>query len=205
MVLNPVLAFSSLLPPSGTVLSRLNEAWAHVALGLSAIITEEIAPVVGGFAVQQGHLMFSHVVAACAIGVWCLALGSYAIGHYNRAWVRLSIRRRSKTVKRLMGAMRSRPWRSSVASRFAFGARIAFSMACGASRVPFGIYAAGSAIGAVIWAVVFTGLGWFFGESAVLVVGHVRRYEDAIVALLVVAGVVGYLVVRRRRDRVERS
>jgi membrane protein DedA with SNARE-associated domain len=198
-----ILAAAPLIPPTSTILSRLSEAWGYVVLAVSTIFTEELAPVVGGFAAEQGHVSLVGVMVACAAGVWALSLGSYAIGHWNAAWVRLYVRRSWKTVGRLLGSMRARPWRVSIMSRFAFAARIAFSMACGAAHVPFGVYAAGTAIGAIVWSVALTILGWFFGEGAVLLLGHVRRYEDRIAALLVVAGLIVYLVIRRRRARTE--
>ena len=91
----------------------------------------------------------------------------------------------------------------SILSRVAFGARIALPLACGAAHVHAGVFAAGTAIGALVWSAAFVTLGWFFGESAVLVLGSVRKYENVLLAVLVAAGIAVFFVVRRRQRQAE--
>jgi membrane protein DedA with SNARE-associated domain len=174
-----------------------------VLLAGSAILTEELAPVVGGFAAEQGHIGFIRGVLACALGVWSASMALYGVGRYNAASVRLLLRRSAKAVRRLLPRMRARPWRTSILSRVAFGARIALPLACGAAHVHAGVYAAGTAIGALVWSAAFATLGWFFGESAVLVLGSVRRYENILLIVLVVAGIAAFFAIRRRQRRAD--
>lgn len=183
------------------ILGKLEAFWAYVTLGASAIVTEELGPLVGGFAVEQGHLGFTRVLLACALGVWVATCLLYLIGRWRAAWVRLMLRRSPPVVKSLLRAMRWNPWRSTVLSRFVFGGRIAVPLACGAAHVPPRIFLTGSAIAALVWSAIFTALGWFFGESAVLVIGHVRRYEDELVLLLIAIALGAFLWVRRRQRR----
>lgn len=187
---------------SHTLLSHLAGAWAYVTLGASGIITEEAAPIVGGFAAQQGHLGLTRVVLACAIGVWAAGIGLYALGRWRGKWVRKRFRGVGRYVTRLIVFVRRSPWRSAFAVRFAFGARIVLPIACGAARLRLPVFLIGSAIASLVWSVLFVLVGWLFGETALLVIGHIRRYEDAIAALLV-AGValVSAVVLRRRRPR----
>ena len=183
------------------MLARLEAFWAYVTLGASAILTEELAPLVGGFAAEQGHLGFVRAVIATAVGVWVGTALLYFAGRWRAAWVRLQLRRSPPVVKKLLRAMRWNPWRSTILARFIFGGRIAVPLACGAARVPIWIFLTGSAIAAAAWAVLFTALGWFFGESAVLVIGHVRRYEDELAMLLVAIGLAAFFWLRRRQVR----
>jgi len=181
------------------LIARVSEGVAYLLLAGSAIVTEELAPVIGGFAAQQGYLDLARVLLACTVGVWGASMGLYGVGRWNAAWVRLVLRRSSKVVGRLLPAMRARSWRSSILARFAFGGRIALPLACGAARLHLGKFAAGTAIGAVLWSIIFGSLGWFFGHSAVLILGSVRKYEDLIVALIVAAGLGVFFAVRRNR------
>lgn len=181
------------------MLARLEAFWAYVTLGASAIVTEELAPLVGGFAAEQGHLGFVRAVLATAVGVWVATALLYFIGRWRAAWVRLKLRRTPEVVKKLLRAMRWNPWRSTILARFVFGGRIAVPLACGAAHVPIWIFLTGSAIAAAVWSVLFTALGWFFGESAVLVIGQVRRYEDELAMLLVAIGLGAFLWLRRRQ------
>lgn len=183
---------------SHTLLSHLAEAWAYVSLGASGIITEEVAPLVGGFAAHEHHLGFVRVVLACAIGVWAAGVGLYALGRWQGKWVRRRFRKIGRYVTRLLVFVRRRPWRSAFAVRFAFGARIVLPIACGAARLRIPIFLIGSAIASLVWSAVFVTLGWLFGETALLVLGHIRRYEDELTGLLIAAVVVVAVILYQR-------
>ncbi len=185
---------------SHTLLSHLAEAWAYISLGASGIITEEAAPIVGGFAAHEGHLGFVRVVLACAIGTWAAAVGLYALGRWRGKWVRRRFRKAGRYVTRLLMFVRRSPWRSVFAVRFAFGLRIVMPIACGAARMRIPIFLIGTAAASVIWATVFATVGWLFGETALLVLGHIRRYDDMIAGLLIVGVALVFVVLVRRRQ-----
>jgi membrane protein DedA with SNARE-associated domain len=182
-----------------TLLSHLAEAWAYVTLGASGIITEEAAPIVGGFAAHEGHLGFVRVVLACAIGTWSAGVALYALGRWRGKWVRRRFRRAGRYVTRLLVFVRRSPWRSTFGVRFAFGVRIVLPIACGAARLRLPIFLIGSAAASLIWATLFAIVGWLFGETALLVLGHIRRYEDEIAGLLIVGVALVFVVLIRRR------
>ncbi|MGQ0650088.1 MAG: DedA family protein [Gemmatimonadaceae bacterium] len=179
----------------------LSGLWAYITLGVSAFVTQELAALVGGFAAEQQHLEFALVAVVCAVAVFSESVFFYGIGRWRAAWVRLRLRKAPPVVRRLLRLMRSSPWWSTVLSRFAFGARIALPLACGAAHVPVWIFLTGSAIASAIWSLVFVSLGWVFGEGAVLVVGEVRRYEGMIAAILVLVAGSVYLWLKRRQRR----
>lgn len=179
----------------------LEALWAYITLGVSVAFTQELGALVGGFAAEQGHLRLTPVLVVSAVSVFVESVLLYALGRWRAAWVRLRLRRSPPVVRRLLTAMRWNPWRSTLISRFAFGARIALPMACGAARVPPWIFATGMAIASVIWAFVFVGLGWVFGQGAVILVGEVRRFEAPLAALLVAVVVVAFVVLKRRQRR----
>lgn len=179
-------------------IASLGERWAYVTLGISSILTEELAPLLGGFAAEQGHVQLTGVILACASGVFVLSGVLYVVGRWRAAWVRLKLRKSPPIVRRLLRAMRWSPWRSTVLARVAFGGRIALPLACGAARVPPWIFFTGTAVASLAWAAVLAGLGWAFGEGAVLILGEVRRYEGVVMAVLVLLGAAGYLWLRQR-------
>ncbi|MEP7346496.1 MAG: VTT domain-containing protein, partial [Gemmatimonadaceae bacterium] len=147
-------------PAQHTMLARLEAFWAYITLGASAIVMEEVAPLVGGFAAEQGHLGFVRAVLATSVGVWAATALLYFVGRWRAAWVRLKLRRSPQVVKKLLRTMRWNPWRSTILARFIFGGRIAVPLACGAAHVPIWIFLTGSAIAAAVWATLFTALGW---------------------------------------------
>lgn len=180
-------------------LSALSERWAYLTLGVSSIVTEELAPLLGGFAAEQGHLRFAVVVLACAAGVFTLSAVLYFVGRWRAAWVRLKLRKSPPIVKQLLRAMRWSPWRSTLLARVAFGGRIALPLACGAAHVPPWIFLTGTAVASLLWGAAFAGLGWVFGEAAVLVVGEVRKFELPIALVLLALGVGAWFWLRKRQ------
>lgn len=187
-----------------TLLSILEQTWAYVTLGLSGIVTEEVAPLVGGLAAHDGHLGFTRVVLACAGGTWLASTALYFIGEWRATWVQKRWLGAGGKMSRALEAIRIRPWRASFFVRFAFGARVVLPMVCGTVRMPLGIYLAGSAIGSLVWSALFVSIGWAFGESAKTALGQVRRYEDVLAAVIVVVVATFFIVAavaRRRRRR----
>lgn len=175
--------------------------WSYVTLAVSTIFTQELGALVGGFAAEQGHLQFTGVVAVCSAAVFGESLALYALGRWRAAWVRLRLRKSPPIVRKLLSAMRWNPWRSTIIARFAFGARIALPMACGAARVPPWIFVTGTAVAAVVWSVIVVSLGWAFGQGAVLLVGELKKYEGVATAVLVLLVIAAFWALKRRQRR----
>jgi membrane protein DedA with SNARE-associated domain len=181
------------------LISHLADLWAYTALGGTSIVTEEVAPIVGGFAAAQGHLGLKRVILAIAVGSWAATTLLYFLGRWRGRWARKRWPSVGRYMKRALRAVRARPWRSALVVRFAFGARLLLPLACGAAHVPLPVYLVGTAVSSVVWAVAFTMVGWAFGETAVTILGRVRRYDDYLaLALVFLVGAV-YVVLRRRR------
>lgn len=198
MPLSPLVAFAQ---QQTSVLAYLHEAWAYIALGASAIVTEELAPLLGGFAAEQGHLGFTRVVFVIAVGVWAATVGLYFLGRWRAGWVRLKLRGAPPSVRRLLPTMRWSPWTATIIARFAFGGRIILPLACGAAHVPIWIFLTGSAIASVIWALAFAALGWFFGQTAVMVLGRVKEFEGLLTGVLVAFSIGTFFWIHRRQKK----
>lgn len=181
------------------LLETLGAPWVHLVLGMLAAFTQELGAILGGFAAEQGHLPFATVVSVVAAGVFLEAVALYGVGRWRAGWVRLKLRKSPPIVKRLLTAMRWNPWRSTIIARFVLGGRIALPLACGAAHVPPGIFFTGTAVASLLWGAIFAGLGWGFGEAAVLVVGEMRKYEGPVTLALVAAALATFWWFRRRR------
>jgi membrane protein DedA with SNARE-associated domain len=189
-------------PHQTTILSHLHAIWAYTTLGATSILTEELAPILGGFAAHQGHLGLKRVMAAIAIGSWSAGVALYFLGRWRGSWLLRRWRGIRRPLARALRIVRRSPWRSSLFVRFAFGLRVVLPVACGAARVPLLAYLVGSGVSAVVWSVLFTLLGWAFGDAAVLIIHHVRRYEDLVAVGLIGAVVLGFAIMfRRAADR----
>lgn len=173
----------------------------YVTLGITSIFIEEAAPVVAGFAAHQGELRVVEAAFACALGSWAADIGLFELG--RRHAIRIIKRWPSvhATVKRLLRAVRRRPWHAALAVRFAYGARFLLPITCGASRMPLRRFAIGSGISAFTWSTLFTLLGWLFGHTAVRLIGHVHHYETRLAVALAVGVLIVVIIVQRRNAK----
>ena len=180
------------------LLARLAHAGGYATLGATSVIAEEAAPVLAGFAAHQGHVRTINALLACAIGSWVADLALYALGLTPAVRFLTRWRRISSPTKRLLGAVRRHPWRASLGTRFAYGARLILPITCGAARVSPGPYILGSAASALVWSGLFTGAGWLFGMTAIDAIGRLRRHEDLVAVALVAIVTIAVLAVTKR-------
>lgn len=179
-------------------LPLLQRLWTYVTLAITGIFTEEATPLIGGLAAQSRSLNLAFVGLWVAGGTWLADLGLYYVGRLHGHWVRHrwpSVRTVMLTAFRIV---RRHPWRSSLAVRWAFGLRLTLPIACGAARVPIAIYAIGSAISCLTWSYTFAVLGWAFGHTVMIAVGHIRRYEKFLIAIILLVLLIAFRVMRKR-------
>jgi membrane protein DedA with SNARE-associated domain len=176
----------------------MHRLWAYLSLGATGIITEEATPLIGGLAAHNRHLHVLAVGMWVAAGTWLACLGLYYIGRKRGDWARRRWPKLRTVTLRAFKIVRRHPWRSSLAVRWAYGLRLTLPIACGAARVPLWIFAIGSAVSALTWSFVFTLLGWAFGRTTLIVLGHVRRYENQLIVAIVVIMLIVFLIMRQR-------
>jgi membrane protein DedA with SNARE-associated domain len=181
-----------------TTMSFLGRLWAYVTLGATGIITEEATPLIGGLAAHDHHLRLTAVIMWVAVGTWLADLGLYYIGRWRGDWARRRWPRLRVVILGAFRIVRRHPWRTASAVRWAYGLRLTLPIACGAARVPLFIYLIGSALSCLTWSAVFVLVGWAFGRTTLLVLGHVRRYENYLVAVIVLVLAIVFWVMRKR-------
>ena len=153
----------------------------------------------GGIAAHDHRLGLVRVIVACAVGSWAGMLAFYFLGRWRGRWAATRWPRFGGHMSRVLGPVSRRPWRASIATRFAIGARWVLPAACGAAHVPLWLYLAGSAVSSLLWAPPFALLGWAFGETAVRFVDRFKDYGAALTVVLVV-GVALFVLMRWRRS-----
>jgi membrane protein DedA with SNARE-associated domain len=171
--------------------------WVYVSLAAGPILTEELAPILAGLAASQGKLALGPAITLMSVGGWVATTLLYILGRWRGRWVRRRFPKVGVTVKRLLRAVRRRPWRSALAVRFVFGLRLLLPLACGAAHLRLDIYLLGSLVSSVLWSALFAYLGFWFGEAAMQGLRQVRAYDQYVG---VVAGLVvlAWLIIRRR-------
>ena len=174
--------------------------WTYATLGLSTILTEELAPIFAGLAVHEGELRGDRVVLAMTLGGWFATTVLYWAGRVKWEFLRKRFPKVRSAGTVALRVVKRNPWRASFLVRFAVGARIFLPMACGAARLRFPLYMVASLLGSFAWSVTFTVVGYLAGEAAMRVMGHVGRAGEIIGAIVVTALVLGLVSWQRKRN-----
>ena len=182
-------------------LTHAQQLWVYLTLAASPIVTEELAPLIGGLTASQGQLRIGTVILALTLGGWVATGLLYALGRWRGRWVRRRFPAVNAPMKRWLRAVRRRPWGSALAVRFAFGARLLLPVACGAAHLRLDVYLLGSLLSSVVWSTAFALVGFWFGDTAVLALHAVRRYDQYAVGVLAGLATLVWLMLRRRRGR----
>jgi membrane protein DedA with SNARE-associated domain len=179
-----------------TLLERL---WKYTALGASSIVFEEANPILGGIAARHGRAGMLGVVLAVALGTWVASIALYAVGRWRIDWVRRRWPHKQRLLDSALEVVRRRPWRASIAVRFAYGLRLPLPVACGAARLPFSLYALASGISCWLWAAIFAYLGLASGRTALTVLHFTRRLDVRLATVAFLLALVLIFITRRRR------
>lgn len=202
----PTVMFRLIFPAAlaaGSWASTLSDSlWTYIVLGASTILTEEVGPIFGGIAANNGELRLLRVIVAISIGGWLATFLLYILGRWKWELIRRRFPRVRSPGTVALRVVRNNPLKASFFVRFAFGLRLVLPMACGAARVSPYVFLPVSLAGSAVWTTVFALLGYAAGEAAMQSVGKIGRVGQIIGAVLITAGVLSAVAwQRRRRER----
>ena len=179
-------------------MTLLEQLWKYTALGASSIVFEEANPIFGGIAARHGRAGMLGVVVAVALGTWVASIALYYVGRWRIDWVRARFPEKHRVLDGALAIVQRHPWRASLAVRFAYGLRLPLPIACGAARLPIGLYTIASGISSWLWAVVFAYLGLAFGGAAIAVLRFTHQLEVRLAFAVLVLVIVLFFIMRRR-------
>ena len=155
-----------------------------------------------GFFAFQGHFHVPTVMVVAAIGAMIGDNAGYLVG---RKLGRATLERYGRKIwltpellSRFDRFFERNGNRTIFFARFITGLRVFAALLAGAAKMPWKAFLFYNSTGAVLWAVVITLAGYFFGKSwdvLARVVGGVGA-----IALIVIIVVIGGLMLRRRRN-----
>jgi membrane protein DedA with SNARE-associated domain len=180
-------------------LTALQQAGVYLSLAFGPIVAEELAPLGAGLAASQGELSLSLAVVLMTLGGWLSTAALYGVGRWRGRWIRRRFPKAGAVVKRLLRAVRRRPWRSALAVRYAFGARVLLPLACGAAHVRPDVYLVATFVSSATWSLAFALVGYWFGETAIETLKAVGPVVQYVVGVAAGIAALVWLVFRRRR------
>ncbi|AGH48212.1 hypothetical protein G432_02420 [Sphingomonas sp. MM-1] len=158
-----------------------------LAIFIGAGVEGETVVVTGGLLAHQGLLPLPGAMIAAALGSCLADQLFFAAGRRfrDRPRVRRLIAR--PAFARAFAMFERHPLAFVFGFRFLYGLRTVSPIAIGTSRLPARTFLLMNAIAAAIWGVVFTGIGYAFGQGIERLFGRLRTAEHVIAAVAGVA------------------
>ena len=173
----------------------------YTAIVIGSLLEGETTVVLGGYAAHQGYAPW-WAVTLLSFGInFCWDQVYYALGRWRGPWLlsrfsgfRLAAERLSPRIHR------HRRW-LVFSLRFMYGLRTVGPIALGIARVPWKEFFVLNALGALVWVVLFSTLGYIFGKVVATLVGQIVHYELQAVAAIFACGILWFVWHHFRRLR----
>jgi membrane protein DedA with SNARE-associated domain len=185
-------------------LTKLVETYGYYAVFGGALLEGETVLALAGFAASNGYLNIGLVIAVAIVGAVIGDQIFFAIGRLAKgkvfAWFP-SVEPKVAVVNR--GLVRYGGW-LVVLVRFMYGFRIAGPIAIGISDMHWGRFFFFNTLGAIIWAPLIAGAGFFFGHALLQVLERMRGYEIWVFSAFAAILVLGFIFHKVRQARATR-
>ncbi|EEJ1824856.1 DedA family protein [Salmonella enterica] len=178
--------------------------YGYTALVIGSMAEGETITLLGGVAAHQGLLKFPLVAAAVALGGMMGDQLLYLLGRCYGGKILRRFPRYHTKIRRAQKMIQRHPYLFVIGTRFMYGFRVVGPLLIGASRLPPKIFLPLNIVGALIWALLFTTLGYLGGEVIAPWLHdldqHLRHGVWLILAVVLVVGVRWWL---KRRGKAE--
>lgn len=170
------------------------ESYGYAAVFIGSILEGETVLILAGYSMSRGYLdpvtTFFLAVAGGTIGdsIYFWLGRRYGDRLLRSLAIPRPFQARSKMLLRRWGRL------AAFTTRFAYGLRTALPLLIGTTRMPVLLFHAFNLLAAVIFAALYLGLGFIFGEAVQELVGRVRTYEHRILLTVVAMGTIIWIV-----------
>jgi membrane protein DedA with SNARE-associated domain len=158
-----------------------------IAVFAGAGFEGETAAVAGGMLAHQGYFALPAAMAAAVAGSFVADQLFFLLGRRFRDHRRVAAVRSKKTFARALDLLERYPHAFVFSFRFIYGFRTVSPVAIGTSGVSARTFVVMNLIAAVVWGILFVGLGYLFGHAVFVLLGRMRGKHH--VMLLAAAGV----------------
>lgn len=148
--------------------------WGIAAVFAGAMLEGETAVIAGGLLAHQGLVAWPLAFAAAASGSFLADQFFFAAGRRYRDRPIVQRWTQKRAFAKALQLLERYPVGFIFAFRFLYGFRTVSPIAIGTSQVPTARFVPLNAAAAVVWAALFTGLGYWFGEAVTEMAGRLR-------------------------------
>lgn len=182
-------------------LEQLLAQYGYFALLLGTLLEGETIVIIAGFLADRGYLELRWVIVVAFAGT---LVADQFFFHLGRRGGLKALQRRPTWEARLSKVrplvQRHQTW-AILGFRFLYGLRTVTPFALGTMGIRPRRFFVLNALGAAVWATVFSVLGYLLGSTLELVIERVHRYEMVVVVALAIAGAAAGILLWRRQGR----
>ncbi len=184
----------------------LIEQYGLIAVFLGCVAEGESAAILGGFFAHQHLFVLWHTILAAALGAFAGDTLFFILGRSFAEYPFVVRLRKRPGFRRAYRLVNTHPNIFVLSNRYIYGLRLVGGVAAGLSRIGMMRFVILNAISSAIWAVLFSGIGYFFGLGAEQIVGKaLARHEKLVIGLAIglTVAVIAWLIARymSRRER----
>lgn len=174
--------------------------FAEAAIFVGFVLPGETAVLLGGVLAATGRIALLPLIALVVVAAVLGDTVGYEVGRHAgpRILAARPLRRHAERLENAQRMLRERGGWAVFLGRFTAFLRAVVPALAGASRMPYLRFLRFNAAGALVWGVGVTLLGFFAGHSYAAVERALGR-TSAVVLVVAVLGLLGWLLVRRRR------
>ncbi len=189
----------------GVTFEILIARYGLVALFVGAGLEGETVAMIGGLLAHQRFFPLTGAMIAVAAGSFVADQIFFAIGRRFRDHPRVRKIAAKPGFAKALAAFERHPRSFIFAFRFIYGLRTVSPIAIGTTAIPARIFVPLNAAAAILWGVIFVGIGFVFGNGIERVFGKLRSAEHVLIAAAAVAlllfGAVRLLSFARSKSR----
>lgn len=175
-------------------LESLLVSYGYLAVLVGTFFEGETILVLGGVAAKLGYLELPWVVVCAFIGTFAGDQLFFFLGRYKGAALLARRPAWQGRVARVHMLLVRHQVPVILGFRFLYGLRTITPFVIGMSPIPALRFFIFNLLGAGAWAIVIGSLGYVFGHALEAVLGDIRRYEIAIMAVVLAIGLGLWLV-----------
>ncbi|WP_414501983.1 DedA family protein [Zymobacter sp. IVIA_5232.4 C2] len=164
--------------------------YGYLAVLLGCLLEGETVVILAGIAVHKGLFSLPMLMGVVWFGGMLGDVVLYLMGHFFGQRLLDKLSWRKGRVRKVQGMIRRHQHSVIFGVRFLYGLRIVGPIVIGTSGVPIRTFLFFNLLGAAVWAVLFTLLGYLIGPAVLKAYAQVEQYQGWVwggITLLVVA------------------
>lgn len=188
------------MPGHITVLSQFLASYGYLSIAIGTFLEGETIVIMAGFLSHQGYLNIWYVMAAAFAGSASSDQLLFFLSRYKGASLLRRFPRLAAGVQALSCRVQTHEAMLILGFRFLYGLRNVTPVFLGVSGVRPALFVPLNLLGALLWAVLFTTAGYYFGEALTLMLGRIGHARIWVLLGIALAGIV-FALLRKRKNR----